>query len=312
VDPDLRRRLGATGLALTAAFLWSSYYAFILVLAPTVRDSGLLVWPFAFGALGYLAWAASGGHLRHLPKLSRSGAAWLRVVLLLAMQLSVLAETFLAGAVDTSLLSLVGDVVLTPILVMLVLREGRERARDAVFLGGVILATGGATLTIIAGGSVRPLGPAAGIVAIIVPVVVALYFLSSAQENRQTPTSAVIAHATMFAALFGVVVSPAVPGGLAGLAFPSLTALGLLAALGLTSFFVAPAAYFQAIERAGLVLPAVLMAAIPVFTLLITASLFHTVPPILALAGVPLAVVGAVLALQGSHPPWSRRYEAGA
>jgi drug/metabolite transporter (DMT)-like permease len=312
VDPDLRRRLGAVALAVGAAFLWASYYAFVLTLAPTVSDSGLIVWPFAFGALGYLVWAAAGGHLRRVATLSRSAEAWGRVGLLVAMQLSVLAETFLAGAVDTSLLSLVGDVVLTPILVMLVLREGRERARDAVFLTGVVLATAGATLTIVAGGSVRPLGVAAGVTAVIVPVVVAVYFLSAARENRHTPTSAVIAHATAFAALLGVLVSPTLPGGFAGLAIPSLTALGLLATLGLTSFFVAPAMYFGAIERAGLLLPAVLMAAIPVFTLALAVALFHEVPALLGLFGVPLAVVGAVLALQGSHPPWSRHYEGAA
>ena len=54
------------------------------------------------------------------------------------------------------------------------------------------------------------------------------------------------------------------------------------------------------------------MASIPVFTLFVSAAIFHTIPPLLGLAGVPLAVVGAVLALQGAHPPWSRRYGAAA
>jgi drug/metabolite transporter (DMT)-like permease len=310
VDPDLQRRLSAAGLALFAAVLWASYYVFVLTLAPNVPPSGLIVWPFAFGAAGYLAWSVSGGHLRSYAPLSRSWAAWARVALLVLMQLSVLAETFLAGAVDTSLLSLLGDVVLTPILVMTFLREGRGRARDPVFVGGVVLATGGATLTIVAGGAVRPLTDMAAVVAALVPFFIAIYFLSAAQENRTTPASAVVGHATVFAAVATAAIAGLLPGGYGGLVFPSLTAAVLLAAMGLTSFFLAPALYFRAIEQTGIVLPAILMASIPVFTLFLTAAFFRVVPPVLGIVGVPLAVAGAVLALQGAHPPWSRRYPA--
>jgi len=312
VEPDLRRRLTAAVLSLVAAALWASYYGFVLALAPTVPPSGLIVWPFAFGAVGYLGWSAVSGNLRPYAALSGTAGAWARVALLVLMQLTVLAETFLAGPVDTSLLSLVGDVVLTPILVMSILREGRNRARDPVFIGGVVVATAGATLTIVAGGAVRPLTVAATLVAVLIPFVIAVYFLSAAQENRRTPSSSVVGHATVFAAVGSAALAGLLPGGYGGLAFPSLLAAGLLAVLGLTSFFVAPALYFWAIEQAGIVLPAVLMASIPVFTLFVSAAIFHTVPPLLGLAGVPLAVVGAVLALQGAHPPWSRRYGAAA
>jgi drug/metabolite transporter (DMT)-like permease len=310
VEPDLRRRLFATALALAAAFLWAAYYAFVLALAPTVAASGLVVWPFVFGGLAYLVWTFLGKHGSHLVALSRSATAWARVLLLVLMQLAVLAETFLAGAVDTSLLSLIGDVVLTPILVMTVLREGRDRARDPLFVGGVVVATLGAGLTIVAGGSVRPLTAVAALVAALLPFVVAIYFLSAAQENRRTPTSAVVAHATVLAAVGSVILSPLLPGGFGGLAIGSARSLVLLVALGTTSFFVAPAMYFRAIEEAGLVLPAVLMASIPVFTLFLSVALFGQVPPWLGIVGVPVAVAGAALALQGAHPPWTRHYAA--
>jgi drug/metabolite transporter (DMT)-like permease len=308
VDPDLRRRLFAVGLSLTAAFLWSAYYAFVLGLSPEIPPSGLLVWPFAFGGLGYLGWILIGKHQRALATLSRSPAAWGRVTLLVFLQLAILAETFLAGPVDTSLLSLLGDVVATPILVMVLLNEGRYRAREPMFVGGIVTATAGSALTIIASGTVRPLSVAATIVAIFVPFLVAFYFLSAAQENRRLPTAAVVGHATLFAAMFSLLALPFVPGGFAGLGIPSLADGVLLAALGLTSFFVAPAMYFRAIEDTGIVLPAVLMASIPVFTLGLAVTLFHQTPPWIALLGIPLAVVGAVVALQGAHPPWARRY----
>ncbi|MCI4321271.1 MAG: DMT family transporter [Thermoplasmata archaeon] len=310
MEPDLRRRLFAASLALAAAFLWAAYYSFVLALAPYVAPSGLIVWPFVFGGIAYLTWTFVATHGRHLVRLSRSATAWARVLLLVLMQLSVLAETFLAGPVDTSLLSLIGDVVLTPILVMTVLREGREQARDPLFVGGVVLASVGAGLTIVAGGAVRPLTAAAALVAALVPFVVAIYFLSAAQENRRTPTAAVVAHATVFAALGSVLLSPLLPGGFGGLAIDSGRSLVLLVVLGTTSFFIAPAMYFRAIEEAGLVLPAVLMASIPVFTLLLSVALFGQIPPWLGIVGVPLAVLGAIVALQGSHPPWTRQYAA--
>jgi drug/metabolite transporter (DMT)-like permease len=86
--------------------------------------------------------------------------------------------------------------------------------------------------------------------------------------------------------------------------------LGLVIVLGLTSFFVAPYLYFRAIETAGMVLPAVLMATIPVFTLLLSALLLSNIPPIIGLLGIPVAVFGAVLALQGDHAPWTTSYGA--
>ena len=91
MEPDLRRRLFATALALAAAFLWAAYYAFVLALAPFVTPSGLVVWPFVFGGVAYLVWTFAGKHAGHLVALSRSATAWARVLLLVLMQLAVLA-----------------------------------------------------------------------------------------------------------------------------------------------------------------------------------------------------------------------------
>jgi drug/metabolite transporter (DMT)-like permease len=107
-------------------------------------------------------------------------------------------------------------------------------------------------------------------------------------------------------ALLMLAVSPLVPGGIGGLGIPNFAALGLLIALGVTSFFVAPMLYFFAIRRAGLVLPAILMATIPVFTLGLTATILGIVPPTLAILGIPVALAGAILAASGDHPPWDR------
>ncbi len=71
----------------------------------------------------------------------------------------------------------------------------------------------------------------------------------------------------------------------------------LLALLGLTSFFLAPWAYFWATSQLTIVIPAVLQAAIPVFTLILVALVLHAPVASLALVGIPVAFLGSVLAV---------------
>ena len=52
-----------------------------------------------------------------------------------------------------------------------------------------------------------------------------------------------------------------------------------------------------------------LMAAIPVFTLLVAATVLRESSTWLAVAGIPIAVAGGLLALQGSHAAWTPSYE---
>jgi drug/metabolite transporter (DMT)-like permease len=298
--------------ALLAAVLWASYYFFVLAVTPRVAPAALIVWPFLIGGVAYSALSFAQGHGRLWVHLFVEPAAWGRAGLMLAMQLGVLASTYLAGAIDTSILSLVGDVVLTPLLVMILLREGREKSRSPAFLLGVSLSSAGAILTIVAGGSPRPLTGIAWIVAPLVAVVVAFYFLAAAQASRRLPASAVVSHSIVCGGLGGLALSLFLPGGVGALAIPSPMDLGLVAVLGITSFFLADLLYFGAIERAGLILPAMLMASIPIFTVILSVTLLGFRAPWLALLGIPIALVGALLALQGVHVPWRSEYRSGA
>ncbi|MCI4330544.1 MAG: DMT family transporter [Thermoplasmata archaeon] len=301
----------ASILAVLAAFLWATYYFFVLGVTPEVPPSALVVYPFLIGGLAYLALALWQGHGRDLVALTLDPVAYARIGLMASMQILVLAGTYVLGAVDTSLLTLVGDTVLTPLMLMAFLSEGRHRARSLLFLFGIALSTGGASLTIAGGGGAQPVQGLGWAVAILVPVVVAAYFILAARESRRRPTSAVVAHATLGAAAVVFLLSPGIPGGFSGLVVSHPVDVGLLVVLGLTSFFIAPYLYFRAIQTAGMVLPAVLMAAIPVFTLMLSAALFATIPAPLGLLGIPVAVFGAVLALRGEHPPWSPSYATG-
>ena len=245
----------AAAAALLAAFIWAGYYFFILALTPTTRSAALFTYPFLFGGLTYTGWALRSGHGRIWLSLWASPMAWARVALIVTMQLSVLASTYLAGPVETSLLTLVGDVVMTPALLLLLFGEGRAQARSPSFLAGITLSTLGASLTIIGGTALHALPLVALPLAVIVPASVALYFLASARANRRLPSPAVVGQATLGGGLIGVVLSPLFPGGFASLAIPSVGALLLLVALGVTSFYLGPVLYFWAIERAGMILP---------------------------------------------------------
>ena len=287
-------------LALSAAFVWSTYYFFVLYLKDRgVGDLPITAYPFLAGGLAYLSLALVSGQGPSLRAVMRQPSGYGRIGLLLVMQLTVLASTYGLGAVDTSLLTLVGDVVLTPVLVIVLFREGRDRLRSGIFLAGVGLSIFGATLAIIAGGATQSVAGYEWGVALALPIAVAAYFVWTARAGRSRPTPVLVAHATLGAAVVTLAASLFVPGGTATLLRPGAGAIVLLLVNGVLSFFVGPWLYFRAIELVGLLLPSVLMATIPVFTLLLAIGLLGSVPPLLGAIGIPLAAGGAYLALRG-------------
>jgi hypothetical protein len=303
--PQARAGLSA-GLAVAAAFLWATYYLFVLTISSGA--AAVVALPFVVGGLAFLVLALWEGHGSAFLALWRSPMAYVRALFVIGMQTSVLAGTYVAGPIDTSLLSLVGDVCLTPILLIGIYREGLEHARAPPFLAGLVLSTIGASLTIVGGQGTEPLAGWGWLVAIGVPLTVALYFLFTARASRTVPVSAVNAQALLAGALGTLLLAPLFPGGFASLSIPSLHDAAFLVALGLTSFFLAVLLYFRAIEVAGLLLPATMMATIPLFTVLVTYVAFGDVPTQLALLGIPMAVVGGLLALRGSHEAWTPDY----
>ncbi len=290
---------GAIALALLAALLWATYYLFVLWVAPSTAPSATLAFPFLFGGLAYSAFAFVRGHGSAWTALWRSPASYLRTALLAGMQVSVLAATYLAGPVDSALLSLIGDVVVTPIIVAYLLGIGREHVQTALFAAGLLLSVVGGGLTIAAGHGLSGLSAWGWLVVPAVPLTVAFYFLLTARANREIASPAVVGQSMLAAGLVCLALAPAVPGGIAGLGTVAPRSLLLLLLCGLTSFFVAPALYFLAIEWAGLIVPPMLMTGIPVFTLVLSSTVLGLALPWLGVAGIPIAVVGAVLALRG-------------
>ena len=306
-DGALRGRLVAASLALVAAFLWATYYLFVLGVSPATRPSAILLYPFVAGGAALGLWAFAHGNGRALGRSFVQPASYLRTALLLVMQLGVIAATFLIGPVDASLLSLLGDVVATPLVVAALFAHGREELRLPLVVTGLLLSLAGGTLAIVGGHGVAAIRGVGWLVVVSLPVVVAFYFILCARAGASTPVPVVVAQATIAAALASIALAPLVPGGLAGLVAVSPRALALLLVNGLLSFFVAPLLYFRAIARAGFVLPPMMMTGIPVFTLLLSAAVLAIAPTPLAVLGVPIAAVGGIVALTAGARPNSRR-----
>ena len=296
-------------MAITAAFLWATYFFFVLAMTPGTAPSAMITYPFLIGGGMYVGWAALWGHGQVVVQLFFERAAWLRVAFIVAMQLSVLACTYAAGAVDTSLLALLGDAAMTPLLAMIVLREGRHRARSPAFVGGLILAGLGATLTIVAGGGAAPFHGWAITIAPLVPLSIGAFYILSAREGQTRPSSAVVGQSTLAGGLVCLVLAGVVPGGWHGLILTTPLQILLMVGVAFTSFFVAAALYFRAIARSGIVLPALFQVLIPIFALGLSAVLLHHVPALLGALGIPVAIVGGLFAYRGAQapaPPTSR------
>ncbi len=295
--PNARKMVGAIAASVSAAFLWATYYLFVLLL-PGVGDVVVTVVPFAAGGTCFLLLlAAQGSPPREWTVGWLTPGTLLRAGLLLFLQLDVVLATRSAGAVDTSLATLLGDVVVTPLLVALSLGTGSERLRWRTFQGGLALSSAGAVIAIVGGRTLGGLGPGPVLLLLPLPFLVAGYFVVVARAQETEPMPRLVSQATLTAAAMGVLLLPFFPLGGTSPGVSPVEAALLLVALGVTSFFLAPWAYFAAAARLTLVVPAVLQALIPVFTLLLVV-LFALAPTSeFAWVGVPIAFAGSVLAV---------------
>ena len=290
-----------------AAFIWATYYLFVLAL-PRIPDLAITVYPFLFGGLGFtlLSLRRSRKEPGKILRMMGTPGGLGRGVLILGMQLDVVLSTRFVGAVDTSLLTLLADVLATPLLLYALWREGEAHLRHPLFWAGLVLSAAGAGLTIVGGGGAHSLGPEALLIGAPIPILVAIYFLLASRAAREAPMERVVGSSTLLGGFLAGAATVALdPGSLWISASPVPWAL--LALLGLTSFFLAPWAYFWATSQLTIVIPAVLQAAIPVFTLILVALVLHAPVASLALVGIPVAFLGSVLAVseprRGPRPP---------
>jgi drug/metabolite transporter (DMT)-like permease len=291
--------------SLLSAFAWATYYLFVLWVTPGTAPSAILAYPFIVGGAAYAGWAVGTGHGRAFAALWRDPMAYGRIGLLFGMQVAVLASTYLTGPVDSSLLSLIGDVVLTPIIVAFLLGAYRSHIATPLFVVGLVVSLAGGTMAIVGGQNLAAVHGWGWLAVPAVPIFVAAYFLLTAKANRSMAPSAVVGQSMLATGAAFVITAPLFPGGWGGLVTITPVPAFLLALCGLTSFFLAPALYFLALDRVGLVIPPMLMTGIPVFTLLLSAGVLGISLPLIGVLGIPVAVLGGILALWGesAFPP---------
>lgn len=299
------------GLALTAAFLWATYYPVVLAVESTTRTGAIVAYPFLAGGAAYLVLAIRRGEAGPFGRGFLNPVYWGRIGLFLGGQVAIVIVTVDAGPIDASLLTLVGDVVVTPILAQAWERRGIGILGEPVFLAGLVLCGAGAGLAILEGGSAEPIRGLAIFAAPLLPIIVAAFYVSAAFANQKAPLAPIAGGAALGAGAVGILVSPLLPGG-SGVFQVSPWVLGLLVLIGVLDFCIGPELFFGAIRRVGIFLPAVLMAGIPVFTLGFTAASQHELPPPIGLLGIPIAIIGAYLAVVGTQrrakrPRGSRR-----
>ena len=285
-------------LSVFAAFAWATYYVFVLWVTPGTAPSAILAYPFVTGGLAYAALAFGTGHGREFVALWSDPKAYVRIGLLCAMQIFVLAATYLAGPVDSALLSLIGDVVMTPLLIALFFAVYRAQVATPLFAVGLIVSLAGGTMAIVAGQSLSAVMGWGWLAVPGVPLTVAAYFILTARANRTIDASAVVGQSMLAAGVVFLAAAPLFPGGWSGLVDIRPVPALWLALCGLTSFFLAPALYFLALREVGLVIPPMLMTGIPVFTLVLSSLVLGIAIPLLGVLGIPVAVLGGVLALR--------------
>jgi drug/metabolite transporter (DMT)-like permease len=290
-------------LTLSAAVCSASYYVLVLVISPGTRPSAILAYPFLTGGGAYLLAAIATGRGREFAERWRQPSAYALTCLLVVTQLSILAATYLTGPVDASLLTLVGDVIATPVLAAAALGAHRKEVRSPWFVGGLTLCFVGGAIAIVGGHSLAAVPPLGWVVVPAVPISVAAFVLLAARTNESAGPTAVVGQSTLASGLAMVALAPVIPGGWSGLAPVGGGPWIILVALGLTSFFAAPLLYFAAIGRAGFLLPPMLMTAIPVLTLLLSAAVLHIGLSLVAALGIPLAILGGLLAIRGVSAP---------
>jgi drug/metabolite transporter (DMT)-like permease len=303
-------RTGSVALALAAAFGWATYYLFVLRGTPGTAPSAILVYPFVVGGGAFALSAIVSGHGPAIAREWRSPSAYLRTTLMLGMQVSILAATYLTGPVDASLLSLIGDVVATPLIIAALFAGPRASLGRPLFVLGLLLSLLGGSLAIVGGRRLSAVHGLGWLAVIAVPIAVGFYFILSARASESAPYSAVVGQSMLGAALGALLIAPLIPGGWAGLVGMGPVLFALLAVNGLVSFFAAPTFYFLAIHREGIVVPSMLMTAIPIFTLLLSVGILGLALPWLGLLGIPIAVAGALLTLAtvGASSPSADRW----
>lgn len=277
-------------LATLAAFVWSTYYIFI-VLVKSLDPLSLFFYPSLFGGILFLCY----GLLRkgRIPLPSRKRDYLLPGVGYFVSQMLIVLSTVANGGVLTSTFILLGDTIVSPSVIYYL---GRNRFRpklNLLFVGLFVLVTSAAVLTLY-GGYVATRSILGVILLLAIPPALSLFFVYTNDRIMADGMEEILTPAFLISCVF---VLPFVifEGSLRPVVFGDIIQLSVLIVIGVIIMFVGYILFFRASAVAGFTLSSILMALIPPFTLVLGVFFLGSGASLLSVTMIVFAALGASL-----------------
>lgn len=282
--------IGGSFVATTAAFVWATYYVFV-ILIDALNPIALFLYPALVGGLLFLAY----GLLRRgrIPRPSRTRDYLLPGAGYLASQILILLSTLANGGVLTSTFILLGDTIVSPSIVFAL---GRNRYRPKLALlsaGLLVLVTSAAVLTLY-GGSLGARSAWGMVLLLLIPPSLSLFFVYTNERIMAEGVAEILTPAFLVSSVL-ILVYVLASGHSSSLSFGGASELVILLLIGATSMFVGYVLFFRASRMTGFTLSSILMALIPPFTLILGVLFLGLTATIATSFLIVLAAVGAVL-----------------
>ncbi|MBX8631605.1 MAG: DMT family transporter [Candidatus Thermoplasmatota archaeon] len=277
-------------VAVAAAFVWSTYYIFLHMLG-SASSFALFAYPSVVGGLSFIAFGFfSGGGIK-LP--SRKADIFVPATGYLSSQIVIILSARINGGVLTSTFILVGDAILSPVIIF-ALGRNRFVPNFSLFLPGLLVLVASAIALSVYGGRFGVHSLPGLILIIADPVLISFFYVYINGRIQADGMARILSPTFLVSALISLplflLLDPGTP-----LEVPGMQELFILLIIGITSMFAGYYLFFVSSRISGFTLASVLMSMIPVFTLLLGA-LFIAIPlTAVSLLLVILAVSGASL-----------------
>ena len=290
-------------IASLAAFVWSTYYVFVISI-DALNPLSLFFYPALFGGVLFVGY---GAYTRgKIPRPSMKRDYILPGIGYSSSQLLIVLSTVANGGVLTSTFILLGDTIISPLIVYFI---GRSRFRPSpalLFPGMAVLIASAAALTLF-GGTIGARSLSGVILLLLIPPALSLFFVYTNERIMAEGMAEILTPAFLSSSLF-VLVYVLLTGRTYAVAFGGFANLAVLFVIGATSMFLGYILFFRASRTTGFTLSSILMALIPPFTLILGAMFLGIVATSVSIFLIILAALGAVICtLAFAEEPGVRR-----
>lgn len=277
-------------IASTAAFVWSTYYVFVISI-DVLDPLSLFFYPALFGGVLF---ALYGLYARgKIPRPSMKRDYLLPGVGYSSSQLLIVLSTVVNGGVLTSTFILLGDTILSPLIVYLIGRGRFKPNPGLLFAGMAVLVTSAAVLTLF-GGTIGARSMYGIVLLLLIPPALSLFFVYTNERIMAEGMAEILTPAFLSSSLF-VLAYVLFTGRTHPVAFGSASDLAVLFVIGATSMFLGYILFFKASRMTGFTLSSILMALIPPFTLILGVIFLGLLATAVSVLLIILAAFGAIL-----------------